>query len=77
MKQEELSSQQAQAAQKAFAWMARSKPSVSARDGEQPENNGKPDGIALPPHERGCGPAHPIRGTNREDLAEWCAHHQT
>ncbi|WP_281692563.1 hypothetical protein [Agathobaculum desmolans] len=36
-----------------------------------------PDGIALPPHERHCGRSHPMRGTNSEDLTEWCIRHQT
>lgn len=36
-----------------------------------------PSGIALPPHERHCGRAHPMRGTNSEDLTEWCIRHET
>ncbi len=36
-----------------------------------------PEGIALPPHERDCGRSHPMRGTNSEDLTEWCIKHET
>lgn len=34
-------------------------------------------GVALPPHERHCGRSHPMRGTNSEDLTEWCIEHET
>lgn len=77
MKHNELSHNQAQAVQKEFEWMARSKPSVAARSTDQKEQDGTPEGIALPPHERDCGRAHPMRGTNSEDLTEWCTRHQT
>lgn len=36
-----------------------------------------PQGIALPPHERDCGRSHPMRGTNSEDLTDWCIQHET
>jgi len=63
-------------AKKGIEWMEISKPSVSARsDGLNGQN--KPDGIALPPHDRDCGHSHPMRGTNSEDLTEWCIRHET
>lgn len=77
MKHKELSQNQAQAVQKEFEWMARSKPSVAARGNGQEETDCAPEGIALSPHERNCGRAHPMRGTNSEDLTEWCTKHQT
>ena len=77
MKQNEYTQAQADSARKSFEWMARSKPSVAARSGGQEEADGAPSGIALPPHERDCGRAHPMRGTNSEDLTEWCTKHQT
>ena len=56
-----------EAARKAFQWMERSKPSVSAR-GEvalpEERGDGTPDGAAYPPHEQNCGRAHPPRGTD-------------
>ena len=64
-----------EAAQKQFEWLSCSKPAVSSNDGEDP--NSAVEGIALPPHERGCGRAHPMRGTNSEDLTEWCTKHET
>ena len=76
MKNNELTHNQAQAVQKEFEWMARSKPSASARCSKSAQN-GQSDGIALPPHERDCGRSHPMRGTNSEDLTEWCVDHQT
>ena len=72
-----LSRAQEASASKNFEWMARSKPSVAARGGGQEETDSAPSGIALPPHERDCGRAHPMRGTNSEDLTEWCTKHQT
>ena len=63
---------QMKAAEKAFAWMRCSKPSVAARE---PEN--QPEGIALPPNSRGCGTAYPMRGTDRETLNAWCREHET
>ena len=75
MKQHQLSYDQMDAAEKAFQWMERSKPSVSARSA--PQEDGSPSGIALPPHERGCGRGHPMRGTNSDDLTEWCRAHET
>ena len=77
MKHSQLSHQQAESAQKNFEWMARSKPSVAARSGEKEAHDSAPSGIALPPHERDCGRAHPMRGTNSEDLTEWCTKRQT
>ncbi len=62
-----------ESAKKGLEWMEISKPSVAARTGEQNE----PEGIALPPHERDCGRSHPMRGTNSEDLTEWCIKHET
>ena len=77
MKHSQLSHQQAESAQKNFEWMARSKPSVAARSGGNEEHDSAPSGIALPPHERDCGRSHLMRGTNSEDLTEWCTKHQT
>ena len=54
-----------EAARKSFQWMERSKPSVAAR------------GIAVPPHERDCGRAHPMCGTDSENLTAWCREHET
>lgn len=64
-----------EAAQKQFEWFSCSKPSTACSDGE--EADGVAEGIALPPHERGCGHAHSMRGTNSEDLTEWCTKHET
>ena len=77
MKSNELSDHQAQAAQKAFAWMACSKPSISARSSQPEEDDGVAEGIAVPLHKHGRGRSHPMRGTNSEDLTEWCIEHQT
>lgn len=66
---------QEQAAQKQFEWLARSTPAALCSD--QYEKDGVPEGIALPPHERDCGRAHPMRGTNSEDLTEWCIKHES
>lgn len=33
-------------------------------------------GKAISPHGRGCGKGHPMKGTNSEDLREWCGEHQ-
>lgn len=65
-------------ARKAFQWMERSKPSVSAR-GEVafPPEDDTPDGAAYPPHERDCGRAHPMRGTDSENLTAWCREHES
>ena len=69
-----------EAARKAFHWMERSKPSVSAR-GEvalpEERGDGTPDGAAYPPHEQNCGRAHPPRGTDSESLETWCKEHET
>lgn len=66
-----------EAAQKQFEWLACSKPAIAAHDDGGEATDGVAEGIALPPHERGCGPAHPMRGTNSEDLTEWCTKHET
>ena len=76
MKNNELTHNQAQAVQKEFEWMARSKPSASARCSKSAQN-GQAARFALPPDARDCGRAHPMRGTNSEDLTEWCVDHQT
>lgn len=66
---------QEQAAKKQFEWLNCSMPQPIA---QAADSAGKtPEGIALPPHERNCGKAHPIKGTNSEDLAEWCREHET
>ena len=59
-----------EAARKAFQWMERSKPSVSAR-GEvalpEERGDGTPDGVAYPPHEQKLRPgASGRRGTDSE-----------
>ena len=74
-----------EAARKSFQWMERSKPSVAARgDVDLPSDSRRlfetgdlPDGIAVPPHERDCGRAHPMCGTDSEDLTAWCREHET
>lgn len=71
IKQDKIKQYQMEAAQKQFEWLACSKPAVANDDNDAVE------GIALPPHERGCGHAHPMRGTNSEDLTEWCTKHET
>ena len=63
---------QMQAAEKAFEWLHRSKPSVAARELEK-----ESEGIALPPNERHCGTAYSMQGTDRETLNEWCKEHET
>lgn len=72
-----------ESAKKNLEWMEISKPSVAARDcctdscdPSQPANQ-VTSGVALPPHERDCGRSHPMRGTNSEDLTEWCIRHET
>ncbi len=65
-----------ESAKKGIEWMEISKPSVAARSGSE-KNQDIADGIALPPHERDCGRSHPMRGTNSEDLTEWCIKHET
>ncbi|MDO5142096.1 MAG: hypothetical protein Q4D31_03665 [Eubacteriales bacterium] len=75
-----LTAYQMAAARKSFEWMERSGPSVAARDAHaQPrhDHEAAPEGIALPPHTRDCGRAHPMRGTNSEDLTDWCIRHET
>ena len=64
-----------EAAQKQFEWFSCSKPSTACKDGD--ETDSVAEGIALPPHERACGHAHPMRGTNSEDLTEWCTEHKS
>ena len=72
-------------ARKSFQWMERSKPSVSARgevdfppDSRRLSGEGDlPEGIAVPLHERDCGRAHPMRGTDSENLTAWCRDHET
>ncbi len=65
-----------ESAKKGIEWMEISKPSVAARS-EGTNKSEHVSGIALPPHERDCGRSHPIRGTNSEDLTEWCISHET
>ena len=73
------------AVRKSFQWMERSKPSVAARgDVDLPSDSRRlfetgdlPEGIAVPPHERDCGRAHPMCGTDSEDLTAWCREHET
>ena len=79
----EVSAQQLESAKKNIEWMEQSKPSVAARSSEHEISNChrqkdvQTQGEALPPHERNCGRAHPMRGTNSEDLTEWCIEHET
>ena len=79
----EVSAQQLESAKKNIEWMERSKPSVAARSSEHEISNChrqkdvQTQGEALPPHERNCGRAHPMRGTNSEDLTEWCIEHES
>lgn len=75
IKQDKIKQYQMEAAQKQFEWLSYSKPATACSDGEEPDSAA--EGIALPPHERGCGHAHPMRGTNSEDLTEWCTKHET
>lgn len=76
MQQKPLTPQQKDAAEKVFTWMSCSTAaSVNGDTGN--EEDGQPSGVALPPHERGCGHAHPMRGTNHEDLCEWCTRHES
>lgn len=70
-----LNTSQQDAAQKIFQWMECTMKTSSDEGGQM--EDGQPDGIALPPHERECGRAHPIRGTSHEDLADWCMQHET
>lgn len=74
MKDIPLTESQQQAAQKMFQWLDCAKDAV---DDEAGHAQAQPDGTALPPHERGCGRAYPIRGTNHEDLTEWCTRHES
>lgn len=56
------------------------KPSVAAQSDKKNttnQNGVHPQGVAYPPHSRDCGPAHPIAGTNHDDLYEWCMEHET
>jgi|GEM_PF-406133 len=73
-----------ESAQKSIEWMERTKPSVAARTGDDNAQYVNPlgdtvtvSGIALPPHERDCGRSHPMRGTNSQDLTDWCIKHET
>ena len=74
-----------EAARKSFQWMERSKPSVAARGDVDLRSDSRrlfeagdlPEGIAVPPHERDCGRAHPMRGTDSDDLTAWCREHET
>ena len=66
---------QVEAAQKQFEWLERSIPAAVSSNNQ--EADGIPGGIALPPHERDCGHAYPISGTNSDDLTEWCIRHET
>lgn len=82
MSEEKVTQNQMESAKKGIEWMEISKPSVAARDigldvlsGDDEKN--QPAGIALPPHERDCGRSHPMRGTNSDDLTEWCIKHET
>ncbi len=75
-----ISENQLQSMRKGLEWMNVSKPSVAARQiglDESEAANEQPSGVALPPHERHCGRSHPMRGTNSEDLTEWCIQHET
>lgn len=81
MKKQEISQQQLASAKKNIEWMEVSKPSVAAREigldvSNTTAEEAVPDGKAMRPHERGCGRSHPIRGTNSEDLREWCGEHE-
>lgn len=75
MKDMPLNTSQQDAAQKIFQWMECTM--TTANDDDSQKKDGHPDGIALPPHERECGRAHPIRGTSHEDLTDWCMQHET
>ncbi len=68
-----------ESAKKGIEWMELSKPSVAARSSDCTDcaDDQSTSGIALPPHERNCGRSHPMRGTNSEDLTEWCISHET
>lgn len=81
MKQKKVSERQLASAEKNIEWMEVSKPSVAAREIGLEVSSATPDeavadGKAMRPHERGCGRSHPIRGTNSEDLREWCGEHE-
>lgn len=82
MKKNKMSADQINSVAKGIEWMERSKPSVAARSAgsnmtQSAQNGVQPHGVAYPPHERDCGPAHPMRGTNHDDLYEWCMEHET
>ena len=77
MEKDKMKQYQMEAAQKQFEWFSCSKPTALPQDGGRQASDGAPEGIALPPHERGCGSAHPMRGTNSQDLTEWCMKHET
>lgn len=73
-----------ESAQKNIEWMERAKPSVAARTDNEHTQYVNPlgdtvtvSGVALPPHERDCGRSHPMRGTNSQDLTDWCIKHET
>lgn len=75
IKQDKIKQYQMEAAQKQFEWFSCSTPSTANKDGE--ENDSIARGIALSPYERGCGQSYPMRGTNSDDLTEWCIKHET
>lgn len=79
MDKKEVSQKQLDSAKKNIEWMELSKPSVAARDtqdGAPTADEAFPTGKALSPHDRDCGHAHPISGTNSDDLRDWCGEHE-
>ncbi len=80
LKENKMSADQINSVAKGIEWMERSKPSVAARSDKQKtsnQNGVNPQGVAYPPHARDCGSAHPMQGTNHDDLYEWCMEHET
>ncbi|MGI6181239.1 MAG: hypothetical protein ACOYIE_04085 [Agathobaculum sp.] len=78
MAKHEVSQKKLESAKKNFEWMEVSMPCTAAQAWNQADGGeDSPSGIALPPHERDCGRSHPMRGTNSEDLTEWCIRHET
>lgn len=77
IEQDKRKKYQMEAAQKQFEWFSCSTPAAAAHDAGEEMTDGAPEGIALSPHDRGCGHAYPMRGTNSEDLTEWCIKHET
>ena len=63
----EVSAQQLESAKKNIEWMERSKPSVAARSSEHEISN----------CHRQKDVQTQMRGTNSEDLTEWCIEHET